>query len=396
MAPTVFPSFQPSLEPSDEPSLEPSESPSAVPSNAPSQTPSETPSVDPSSLPSQSPHPSSVPSKSPRPTTVYEAGFEDISASLSVPIRAGSLMDGPTIAVFETTTINFINEYLPADDTISITSVRVTNQVLVQRRNNSPNMKRALQATDLKVEIDVFALWLTDGTVGRYPLQQMIESTFEKNYSNYASDLVDASSFFRVGFDRAETTDAASTTKTSLPVSGTRLIVICVVTGCALVGVAVSLLLWRRRGRAGRRDPNTNLPNLGSQDIPASSGYISNQSMNSPTESDIYSDGRSLSKRSLFSPPKRSPWNISQLLFSSQETDSNLSRASDGSNSPISRYNIDEKPTDVRFSLSNLRSSLHLVDTHITFVSFQQISEASYKSIDVSSSLSNLLVFYCY
>ena len=96
-----------------------------------------------------------------------ESGFEDLEAEIGVPVRSTTLMDGPTIAVFQTTTMNFLNEYFPADG-VTITSVEVTDQTLEQ--------------TDLKVNILVKASRLVDDSNAPYPFELNIQKTFEKHY----------------------------------------------------------------------------------------------------------------------------------------------------------------------------------------------------------------------
>ena len=108
---------------------------------------------------------------------------------------------------------------------------------------------------------------------------------------------MDASSLFRVGF-RAETTDENASSPRGSPLSGSTLIIVCVVAGCALLALFAAAFVWRihsRRGSADRGNRSLDLPTSWSHEISASSGYMSE----SPTESDIYT--RQQSRRSLFS-----------------------------------------------------------------------------------------------
>jgi hypothetical protein len=249
-------------------------------------------------------------------------------------------MDGPTIAVFETTTMDFLNEYLPADDTISITAVNVTNQVLEQRRVLSQKKDRALQvANRLKVDVDVFALWHATDSVGSYPPQKKIERTLHENYPVYESDLVEASSFFRDGFQAEKATDAGANLSTVPVLSDSTLIIIGVVTGCALLAIFVGLFVWRRQGRAKSPDPNLVLPSWSSQEISAASGYLSSGDGNSPTNSEVYSDDRQASKRSLV--PKKSNSNLSQV---SERDDSSSVGSVPGPTYKVDDISIDVSP----------------------------------------------------
>ncbi len=356
-APSSIPSTEPSELPSSLPSSIPSEisssSPSSIPSNVPSESslpsavptfssqpsavpsfsmspsssiPSEIPSSRPSSIPSNVPSesslPSAVPTFSSQPSAVpsfsispSESGFEVLEAKIGVPVRSATLMDGPTIAVFQTTTLNFLNDYFPADE-VTITSVKVTNQEL-QRRRKLSNNNRNLQVTDLHVNILVKASRLVGDSNTPYPFVLNIQKTFEKHYEVYASRLVDASSFFRVGF-RAEANDENASSPRGSPLSGSSLIIVCAIAGCALLTLFIAAFVWRihsRRASADRGSRSLDLPTSWSHEISASSGYIE-----SPTESDIYT--RQQSRRSLFSE------------MSSQGSDSQRSMLSERSDSP--------------------------------------------------------------
>ena len=248
-------------------------------------------------------------------------------------------MDGPTIAVFETTTMHFLNEYLPADNTISIEAVQVTNQVLEQRRTLVQNKDRALQvANRLNVDFDVFALWHATNSVDSYPLHKNIERALHDNYTAYQSDLVEASSFFRNGFQAQQAPDSGSN-RVVAPVSNSKLIIIiCVVCGCALAAIFVGFFVWRRQRRTGRPpDLNLGLPSWSSQEISAASGYLSSEEVASPTESEVYSDDQQTSRAS----------------FATKKSNSNLSQGNERDDSSgvgsvtASNPNFDDKSIDV-------------------------------------------------
>lgn len=319
---SMMPSLTPTFAPSSIPSTEPSELPSSSPSSIPSEISSSSPSSIPSNVPSESSLPSAVPTFSSQPSAVpsfsmspSESGFEVLEAKIGVPVRSATLMDGPTIAVFQTTTLNFLNDYFPADE-VTITSVKVTNQAL-QRRRKLSNNNRNLQVTDLHVNILVKASRLVGDSNTPYPFVLNIQKTFEKHYEVYASRLVDASSFFRVGF-RAEANDENASSPRGSPLSGSSLIIVCAIAGCALLTLFIAAFVWRihsRRASADRGSRSLDLPTSWSHEISASSGYIE-----SPTESDIYT--RQQSRRSLFSE------------MSSQGSDSQRSMLSERSDSP--------------------------------------------------------------
>lgn len=263
-----------------------------------------------------------------------ESGYQELEAEVAVPVRSSTLMDKPTIAVFETTTMNFIKKYVESD-TVVITSVKVTDQTLEERRLSETG-GRDLQVTDLKVNILVKAVRYVGTSTEPYSLDETIERSFRQHYEDYASDLIDSSSFFRVGF-RVEEIEGDSS-KSGSPLTGSTLIIVCAVAGCALFVLFSAFLVWRIHSRSTRNVPNRSmgLPSWKSQDISAgSSGYISNESMESPTESDIYT--RQSSRRSLFSEKD------------SHGSGSQRSMLSERSDSPTvgSPYNTEEKTIDV-------------------------------------------------
>jgi hypothetical protein len=345
VVPSSAPSSQPSEKPSAEPSLSPSGVPSASPSSIPSQVPSDLPTAQPSVVPTLSVQPSAAPSQSMVPT---EDGFEEIEAEIAVPVRSSSLMDKPTVAVFETTTMNFLNDYLPSNDSITVTSVKATDQTLETRRKLA---ERDLQVADLKVDILVKATWFVGNATDAYPLEENVEKTFQKHYDTYASMLVDASSFFRIGFQAGRSDGEAESPKSDgSPLTGSTLIIVCAVAGCALFALFSAFFVWRLHASRGNTSsgPSMGLPSWSSQEISASSGFVSNGSMESPTESEIYT--RQHSRRSIFS--ERSSPSSSQR--------SGLSERSD---SPTvgSPYNIDDKSIDVSRFLLHLYCILLVV-----------------------------------
>ena len=234
-----------------------------------------------------------------------------IMATAFISIPFSTLMDEPTIAVVETTALDFIKEYLPKEETerVDITAVKVSQQVLDARSVDLLLLSIPIHtAKGLHVYIKVSGQWWPgDSGLGVYPLGKVVEETFSQHYDVFESKLDDSSSFSQPGYKSASLkADQPDDTRASSE-DNSIIIIASVAVACAIVAAISVLLLYKRQRHSDRdidlvRDQIKNM----SASLPAcSSGEFLSTSdgnpshLDSPTEADIYSDNDKLDQGSV-------------------------------------------------------------------------------------------------
>ena len=157
-------------------------------------------------------------------------------------------MDFTTALAFETATLDFLNENVPAGSDVSVTSVTITKQTLRSVGDRLLRQRHLQEASQLDVDMDV------EGTqgAGDVDFESLIEDVFANNSQAYLLKLGGASSFFRAEFANAALNEKGESTTSSTETqaaaagndSNTGIIIGSVIGGLAAM-VIVALLVVR-------------------------------------------------------------------------------------------------------------------------------------------------------
>ena len=192
---------------------------------------------------------------------------------MSIPLT--EIMDENSITVFETTTMKFLNDYLPKYNgtknakKVEITEVTVMDQSLRQARRN---MRSLQQANQLTVEIITQAVVYPEEAGKDVDLNGLLATVFDENKQAYEDALKQASSFFRDGGTKPDSLLATNKqTEVDNGQKGPPIVIILVATAC-FTTLAIGGLIYRKFRMASQKEP----------ELPDSSLHLMSWSTNSP------------------------------------------------------------------------------------------------------------------